>query len=164
MIKTIIVDDEEHCTDSLMRLINASGDALFVVAKCTSVRQAKDAIVTLNPDVVFLDVHLENETGFELLEQLPKIDFELIFTTAFDTYAVEAFRFSALDYLLKPIAASDFATTITKIKQKIGLKDTAKKLEILFHNFEERTDGLKKIAVPTVDGITFLSILDIEVI
>ncbi len=160
-MKAIIVDDEQHCIDHLLRLIeNLQGD-VEVIASCSSVGQAKEAIAKINPDVVFLDVHLQDETGFDLLRQLHSIDFEIVFTTAYDAYAVDAFRFSAIDYLLKPITPSDFERAVSKMRKKIGLRDTAKKLEVLFHNFQKRTNGLNKIAVPTIDGITFLPVSEI---
>ena len=109
----------------------------------------------------FLDVHLQGDTGFNLLSQLSVIDFEVVFTTAFDTHAVEAFRFSALDYLLKPIDKDEFGNTIERLKEKDGLKDASKKLEVLFHNFENKVGRLKKLAVPTLEGLTFINVDEI---
>ncbi len=157
MLKAIIVDDEQHCIDHIIRLIESVEDDIQIISQCRTVHEALKNIPTTKPDVVFLDVHLNEETAFDLLEQLTTIDFEIVFTTAFDAYAVDAFKFSAIDYLLKPVAQDDFERALAKIKEKAGLKDTSKRLEVLLHNFKEQS-GLKKIAVPTIDGISFHSI------
>lgn len=157
MLKAIIVDDEKHCIDHIIRLIDAVEDDIKVLFQCSTVNDALQAIAAKKPDVVFLDVHLNEETAFDLLEQLTTIDFEIVFTTAFDSYAVNAFKFSAVDYLLKPVALDDFEQALNKIQEKVGLKDTSKQLEVLLHNFKEQA-GLKKIAIPNVDGIIYYSI------
>lgn len=157
MLKAVIVDDEKHCIDHIIRLIDSVEDDIQVLSICTTVNEALKAISKTKPDIVFLDVHLHEETAFDLLEKLTTIDFEIVFTTAFDSYAVNAFKFSAIDYLLKPVDPSDFERALTKIKEKVGLKDTSNRLEVLLHNFKEQA-GLKKIAVPTIDGISYHSI------
>mgnify|MGYP000344936588 CR=1 FL=1 len=118
MIKAIIVDDEQHCIDRVVNLLNEYADRIVLAASCNTVDSALKTIADLNPDVVFLDVHLQGETGFDFLAKLTNVDFEIVFTTAFDSYAVEAFRFSALDYLLKPVDKDEFARAIEKIEKK----------------------------------------------
>ncbi len=161
MLKALIVDDEQHCIDKLSKLLVNYSDILSIEGSYTEIQKAKEAIGIIEPDVVFLDVHLHEHTGFDLLKQLPKINFEVVFTTAYDTYAVEAFRFSALDYLLKPIDDIEFSETIQKIKEKVGQKETEKKLEVLFHNFEHKVTETKKMAIPTFKGLTFVKIDEI---
>ncbi len=160
MLKTIIIDDEQHCVDRITKLLSKYNNDLDIIKICTNVDDAKAAIESIKPDVIFLDVHLHEQTGFDLLKQLSNINFEIIFTTAYDTYAVDAFKFSALDYLLKPIDEEDFQLTIEKLKKKASLKDVSKKVEVLFHNLEDKTQ-LKKIAVPTLEGLTFINVTDI---
>lgn len=162
MLKAIVVDDEQHCVDRLIKLLSYYKEEIKLVAHCYSLEEAKNKIESVSPDIVFLDVHLNEETGFDLLAQLKDINFEVIFTTAFDTYAVEAFRFSALDYLLKPVDEEEFKKTIQKIKEKENLKDTSKKLEVLFHNFENKVGRLKKVAIPTLEGLILLVVDDIQ--
>ena len=161
MLKTIIIDDEQHCIDRIQKLLSKHSVTINIVNVCSNVDDAKEKIERLNPDVIFLDVHLREETGFDLLKQLSNIDFEIIFTTAYDSYAVEAFKFSALDYLLKPIDEDELQLTIEKLKKKTSLKDVSKKVEVLFHNLEDKTAQVKKIAVPTIEGLTFIKIIDI---
>lgn len=158
MLKAIIVDDEQHCIDRLVELLSDYKDRIQLVASCRTVKEAKGSIESMMPDIVFLDVHLNNVTGFDLLGQLTTNNFELVFTTAYDTYAVEAFRFSALDYLLKPVDKEEFYKTILKIEEKQGLKDTSKKLEVLFHNFENKLARSKKVAIPTLEGLILIEV------
>jgi two-component system LytT family response regulator len=161
MLKTIIIDDEQHCVDRISKLLCKYNNTLEVVKICTNLDNAKTAINSIKPDVIFLDVHLHKETGFDLLKQLSNIDFEIVFTTAYDSYAVDAFKFSALDYLLKPIDEGDLYLTIEKLKKKTSLKDISKKVEVLFHNLEDKTTQFKKIAIPTLEGLSFIKVSDI---
>jgi two-component system LytT family response regulator len=160
MLKAIIIDDEQHCTDRLNTLLSKYS-SICLVGTCTTVKEATTAIESLRPDVIFLDVHLHEETAFDLLKQLSTIDFEIIFTTAFDSYAVDAFKFSALDYLLKPIDNEDFNNAIEKLQKKTTLKEVSKKVEVLIHNLEDKTEDLKKIAISTPDGLTFVEVASI---
>lgn len=161
MIKAILVDDEKHCISRLEMLLDVHKSKMQIVAVCSSVSEAKEAIVKYAPNVVFLDVELQNETSFDLLLQLPTINFEIIFTTAHNKYAVDAFRFSALDYLLKPIDQSDLNNAMSKLEQNVSLKDMAAKIEVLFHNLEQK-DGLpRKITIPTQEGLTVVQSSDI---
>ncbi len=161
MLKTIIIDDEQHCVDRISKLLSKYNNTINIVEICTNLEDAKTAIESIEPDVIFLDVHLHEETGFDLLKQLSKIDFEIIFTTAYDSYAVDAFKFSALDYLLKPLDEDDLYLTIDKLKKKASFKDISKKVEVLFHNLEDKTTQFKKIAVPTLEGLTFIKVTEI---
>lgn len=161
MLKAIIVDDEQHCTDRLTKLLTKYSDTLMITASCSDFDMAKEAIERLKPDIVFLDIQLHDKTGFDLLAQLVKVNFEIVFTTAYDTYAVEAFRFSALDYLLKPLDEDEFEETIQKIIEKTDQKETSKKLETLFYNFEHKVNGKKKLAIPTLDGHSFIKVDEI---
>ncbi|WP_298487203.1 LytTR family DNA-binding domain-containing protein [uncultured Maribacter sp.] len=162
MMRAIIVDDEQHCIDRLLKLLLKYVNSITVVKVVTTVEEAKISIEEELPDVVFLDVQIYEQTGFDLLRQLSAINFEIIFTTAYNNYAIEAFKFSALDYLLKPIDKEEFGKAIEKLKQKSSLKELSKKMEVLFHNLEEKQNsGLRKIAVPTVEGLTLVDVLNI---
>src|SRR5690606_1368202 len=104
MIDAIIIDDEEHCIQRLSKLLSGHcADLVAVRAHCNTVQEGIKRINEIKPSLVFLDVMLNNETGFDLLREIPEVNFEVIFITAHDKYAIEAFRFSALDYLLKPV-------------------------------------------------------------
>jgi len=126
-----------------------------------SVNGALIGIKELKPDLVFLDVQLHEQTGFDLLEQIPNIDFEVIFTTAYDNYAIKAFKFSALDYLLKPIDPDDLLQAVNKFQKVSQQHDLSEKFNTLFHNLKNTNGTSKKITVPTSKGLMFLTVNDI---
>src|SRR5688500_15797348 len=103
MIRTIIVDDENYCCETLVVLLNTYCPDVEVIDICHNGAVALESIVQHQPDLLFLDIEMPQMNGFQLLEKLPKVNFELIFTTSYDQYAIKAIRFSALDYLLKPV-------------------------------------------------------------
>lgn len=155
MIKAIIIDDEQHCIDRIKTLLLPYKKSILKVESYTTVESGIKGIENLKPDVVFLDVQIHNKTGFDVLKAISFPTFEVIFTTAFDTFAVQAFKFSAVDYLLKPIDEEDFNQAIEKLNVKIQAKDFSKKVTTLLSNFS-KTDIQKKITVPTSDGLVFL--------
>ena len=161
MLKAIIVDDEQHCIDRLERLLRSSAHDIQMIAYCKTIDEAKKEIAKIAPDILFLDVQLGNATGFDLLSQLDNIDFEVIFTTSYDKYALKAFKFSALDYLLKPIDNTVLDHALQKLRQQKNLKETSQKIDILFHNFKESNATSKRIAIPTVEGFTMLDTKEI---
>jgi two-component system LytT family response regulator len=161
MIKAIIIEDEQHCIDRLRGLLAAHADGVELLGAFTSVEEGAAAIKRLYPDVVFLDVELHDKTGFDLVRELREIHFDVIFTTAFDKYAVQAFRFSAIDYLLKPIDPDDLLQAIEKLKEKKSKEEMAQKLDVLFHNLKSIEGASKKISIPTINGYVFLKVSDI---
>lgn len=162
MIDAIIIDDEEHCIQRLTKLLNEHcADFVAVRAHCNTLQEGINRINEIKPTVVFLDVMLNNETAFDLLKQLPEINFEIIFITAHDKYAIEAFRFSALDYLLKPVDPDELVTAVNKLGKKISANETAQKLDTLFKNLSAQQHMQKRIAVAGVSGTDFIQIGDI---
>nr|WP_293299950.1 LytTR family DNA-binding domain-containing protein [Allomuricauda sp.] len=161
MLKAIIVDDEQHCINRLEELLQEHKEEIQIVSCCKTLEEAKRQIGNLGPDILFLDVHLGDVTGFDLLSQLDHIDFELIFTTSFDSYALQAFKFSALDYLLKPIDKDDLKEAVKRVQQSKKLKETSQKIDVLFHNFKDGAGTSKRIAVPTMDGFAMVDVKDI---
>lgn len=157
MLKAIIVDDEQHCIDHLTALLQKHRDFIELTGASKSLEEAAAFLKQHQVDVVFLDIHLGSQSGFELLKDRTQLDFEVIFTTAFDQYAVEAFRWSALDYLLKPVVAEEFESSIVRLKDRRDLADMTRKIEVLFHNFESKLSPSKKIAIPTLEGLVFLN-------
>jgi len=103
MLRALIIDDEVHMRETLVILLELHCPNVIVVGQASGVATGKSAIQEFHPDLVFLDIQMKDGTGFDLLYQLPSIDFKVIFVTAFDQYAVQAFRCSAVDYLLKPV-------------------------------------------------------------
>jgi two-component system LytT family response regulator len=162
MIRTIVIDDEQHCIDRLSRLLDEQySSTIEIVGAFERFEDGITAIKKLEPDLVFLDVQLQNKTGFDLLQQMNKISFEVIFTTAHEKYAVQAFKFSAIDYLLKPVDADDLKLAVNKLQQKISKEEVSRKFEALFHNLKNIQNSSKRITVPTVKGFEFLQVNDI---
>ncbi len=159
MINAVILDDEQHCVNLLENLINSSGE-IILLASYTNAEQALKEMQNNSPDVLFLDIQLGNQSGFDFLQKINKVDFEIIFTTAFSEYAIQAFRLSAVDYLLKPIDEKDFHDAIVKLKKRRNQSAISQQLDILFHNLEENTSS-KKIHVSTQDSILFIDLEDI---
>lgn len=161
MIKAIIVDDEQHCINRLEEMLhNFCRQTVQLVGAFDTVEKAITGISELKPDLVFLDVQLHEKTGFDLLSQLPEINFEVIFVTAYDNYAIKAFKFSAVDYLLKPIDPDDLLQAINKLQRVMQQHELTDKFQTLLNNFKTN-NAARKITVPTSKGLVFLSIDDI---
>ncbi len=116
MIKAILIDDEVHCIDTLSILLADYCPEVEIMEKCLSPKKGLEAIENLQPDLVFLDIEMPMMNGFELLEQFKQIPFSVVFTTSYDQYAIKAIRFSALDYLLKPIDPKELIAAVHKVQ------------------------------------------------
>lgn len=162
MIKAIIVDDERKFIDSLNEMINENfRDRMQVIAKSKSVKEAVHAIKIYDPDLVFLDIEMPPGNGFQVLEQIENKKFEVIFTTAYDQYAIKAIRFSALDFLLKPFGVQDLTEALKRYDEKMLTEKTQKQYEVLLYNIKSVSDSQKKIALPTLNGFAVVSLGDI---
>ena len=132
-----------------------------VIAVCKNNEEAKSAIENLDPDLVLSDVELQGETVFTMLQQLSNINFEIIFTTGYDRYAIQAIKFSALDYLLKPFSKEDLSEAINHYQQKQNKKQSSQQFDALFHNLKHFQKDLKKITLPTSNGLTVYPVKEI---
>ena len=151
MIRTIIIDDELHCLKTMNILINDFCPEITVVDRCTSGEKALESIENLKPDLIFLDIEMPSMNGFELLEHFNQIPFSLIFTTGYDQYALKAIRFSALDYLLKPVNSKELIAAVHKVQiQKHP--PSAEQFDMLLGHMQNRDGLFTKIAVPTAEG------------
>lgn len=119
-IKTIIIDDEAHCIESLSLDLEKYCPDIEIVHKTASSKDGLTAIKKLKPDLVFLDIEMPWMNGFEMLELLHPFTFEVIFVTAFDSYAIDAFKVSAIDYLMKPVDKEDLIRSVEKVKQRLS--------------------------------------------
>lgn len=157
MLKAIVVDDEPNCSESLCTLLRRYCPEVEVAAICDSGVAALKEIQSLNPQLVFLDIEMPHMNGFELIERLPAIDFELIFTTSYDQYAIKAIKVSALDYLLKPIDREELKKAVQKVlhRQKSPL---SQQLEILLQELHQPAHTNLKIAIPTVEGLQMINV------
>ncbi len=159
-LKAIIIDDEPDCCESLAILLERFCPEVTISAICNSGMQAISAIQEIQPHLVFLDIEMPYMNGFELLEKLPAIDFELIFTTSYDQYAIKAFRFSALDYLLKPIVREDLQKAVSKAVSR-AKSPLPQQLEILLQKINQTTNPIQRIALPTMDGLQLVPVSSI---
>ncbi|MDZ4750685.1 MAG: LytTR family DNA-binding domain-containing protein [Flavobacteriales bacterium] len=157
----IIVDDEKHPRELLADLLVTHFPEIEIRAHCTSADEATKAIEIHSPELVFLDVEMPGKTGFQLLEALPEISFEIIFTTSYSKYAVDAFKVSALDYLLKPVEINELREAIGKFKARLALHHSHQQIENLLMNIRSTNDDTQKIALPTSNGYLFVRIADI---
>ena len=160
MLNCIIVDDELKSRESLKILIEDFCEGVTVKALCQNISEAIDAIDSYKPDVVFLDIQLQRETGFDLLNQIKSVDFEVVFTTAFSEYAIKAFKYSAIDYLLKPIDIGELRISLSKVDKKSS-RAVGDRLQQLLHNLRAGPSENYKLALPTTDGLLFVKVGEI---
>jgi two-component system LytT family response regulator len=156
MITTIIVDDEPDCCESMVMLLERYCPEVKVLDICYSAETAMQSIQEHEPQILFLDIEMPFMNGFELLEKLGQINFELIFTTSYDQYAIKAIRFSALDYLLKPIDREELQKAVQKAAQR-NKHPLPQQLDILLQKLRNPTIPIKKIAIPTMEGFQLLA-------
>ena len=160
MLKAIIIDDEPDCCESLAILLERFCPEVKVSAICYSGDKALAAIQDIKPQLVFLDIEMPYMNGFELLEKLPAIDFELVFTTSYDQYAIKAFRFSALDYLLKPIEREELQKAVKKVVSRTQ-SPLPQQLEILLQKINQTSNPIQRIALPTMEGLRLVPVSSI---
>ena len=151
MIKAIVIDDEGHCLETLNILLKESCPQVQLLELCRSAKNGLEAIEKFKPDLVFLDIEMPMMNGFELLEQFTEIPFAIIFTTSYDQYAIKAIRFSALDYLLKPIDPAELKNAVKKVEEQRHLP-MAEQFQMLLKQINDKNKSFNKIAVPTSDG------------
>jgi two-component system LytT family response regulator len=157
MIKTIIIDDEPDSTELLHLQLTNNCPPIEVLGKYTSSVAGLKAVEKLEPDLVFLDIEMPVMNGFELLEKVSNLNFTVIFITAYDQFALKAFRFNALDYLVKPVETEDLVNAVAKAEKNIRtypsqLSNVQKQL---------RGEPLTKIAVPDHHGVMFIDLAEI---
>ena len=157
MIKAVIVDDEPNCCKTLAALLERWCPDVEVIAICKNGVEALVSIREFSPDLVFLDLEMPKMNGFAMLEQLPSINFHLIFTTSYDQYALRAFRLSAIDYLLKPIDNEELQKAVQKVMQR-SQAPLPQQLEILLQKIHQPTSSINKIALPTMEGLQMIPI------
>lgn len=160
MLRTVLIDDEPNAIGLLSLLLSQYCPQIAVVASCTDSREGVQAIKTHKPDVVFLDIEMPQLNGFQVLEAVADESFSLVFVTAYDKFALKAFRYSALDYLLKPINVQELQQTIARIEQQH--KPQPAQVETLRQQWTAPQNTLpNKIALPYQNGVMFVEVSDI---
>jgi two-component system LytT family response regulator len=160
MLKTIIIDDQEFCTEIIRDMLIEDSPEVEICAICNSGKAGVKAIEKHRPDLVILDVEMPEMTGFEMLHKIKDPEFEVIFTTSFDKYSIQAIRFSAMDYLLKPVIPHELRTAIERVVKKKEV-NIGKKMHALFRNLTENKRPLNQVALPASDGLIFIAVGDI---
>lgn len=164
MIKAIIIDDEKKAVHSLILLLNEYCPEIEIIGTAHSAADGIKEIRLYNPDLVFLDVEMPHASGFDLLESLPERKFDVIFITAYNDFAIRAFKFSAVDYILKPIDIQELIDAVKKVTDKRSKQsDVFPDYKILLENIKNPVP--KKIAVPTGDSLEYIdthNIISIE--
>jgi two-component system, LytTR family, response regulator len=161
MARALIIDDEPKNVRILRNLLEEFCPDISVVGEAGDVQSALTAIRHHKPDVVFLDIEMPYGNAFDLLDKLVPIDFEVIFITAFDTYTLKAFKYSALDYLLKPVDIEELRAAVKRATDKVAGKNINHQLANLLGNLKNNQLGLQKIALPSTDGMVFVNMDDI---
>ncbi|GAO42539.1 LytR/AlgR family response regulator transcription factor [Flavihumibacter petaseus] len=157
MNSAILVDDEPYCCEALQLLIERYCPEITVTHICHSGKEALRVIHEKPPDILFLDIEMPQMNGFELLKRIGDFNFHLIFTTSFDQYAIKAIRFSALDYLLKPIDRDELQAAVKKCVQARP-HNALDQLDILLKNLHPHSMPFYKIALPTLEGLQMIAV------
>src|SRR6266487_930396 len=157
MLNAIIVDDEAHSYKTLDAMLKRYCPEVNVLATCTNGADALKAIRELNPDLVFLDVEMPKMNGFEMLEELSSVNFHLIFVTSYDAYALKAIRFSAIDYLLKPVDREELQRAVQKVVKRMETP-LPEQLKIILEKIQHPSASSNKIALPTMEGLQMISV------
>ena len=161
MIKAIVVEDEKMSRETLHRLLEKYCPTVEVVADADGYRKGVEEIRKHNPDVVFLDIQMPDGSGFRLLDELKEISFEVIFTTAFDQFAIKAIKYSALDYLLKPIIPQDLVEAVERVEKKKEENARKRMLETSPESMRLQEERNPKIVLSTSEMIHVIRVDDI---
>ncbi len=161
MIDAIIIDDEEDGRKAVAMAVARYAPDINIVAICETPSEGIDAVRRYQPQLLFLDIQMPEMSGFEVLSNLKPIRFEVIFVSAYDKHALKAIKFSALDYLLKPIDPEELITAIEKLRKKLTQKPDEKAYLSFLHNMQFQNQGMRRIAVPGIHDIRFYEVDDI---
>jgi two-component system, LytTR family, response regulator len=161
MIKTIIIEDEKQSREVLQLMLENYPDIIELVDCCDTPLKGIESIQRYAPHLVFLDIEMPRMNGFQMLKKLETINFDVVFTTAYDKYAINAIKISALDYLLKPIDKEELSAAIQKCIHNVEQKYTRDKMDILFKNLTQHNALDRTITLTSVDGIRFIKMKDI---
>mgnify|MGYP003108852647 CR=1 FL=1 len=165
MIHAILIDDDKNLREGMKKLLALFAPNIKIIGEADSVATGVEAMDTLQPQVVFLDIQLNDGTGFDILEKVAEkneaINSNIVFITAHEQYAIKAFRFSALDFLLKPVDPEELQKVIEKIESVVEKKNDFSHIDLLLENIRKNVDNFKRIALSTSDGIHLFDISDI---
>lgn len=161
MIRTVIVDDETDSIRVLQKLLDAFCPQVEIVGIADGVETALAVIRDTIPDLLLLDIEMSQGNAFDLLNQLQPQVFQVIFVTAFDNYAIRAFKYSAVDYLLKPVDIDDLRDAIGRVRERPRQQDLTQQMMVLLSNMGVLQSSQQKMAIPTITGLQFVTLQDI---
>jgi len=162
MVRTILIDDEPRGLNTLRSLLREYCPELKVVAECTDADSAKEKIEILEPQLIFLDISLPGKTGFDLLAELERINFEIIFVTAHNQYTLQAFRYSAIDYLMKPIDEDLLTDAVKRAVKRISVSSINENIRTLLYNLQKpKSRQEMKLCIPSLQGFQVVELKDI---
>jgi len=161
MFKALIIDDVDNSRLTLAQDLEKYCPQIRIIGEADSVKSAIAAISEKKPDVIFLDIQLGDGLGFEILEKLGNFDFQIIFTTALDAYGIKAIKFSALDYLLKPIDPDELVAAVNKLEKKNKTNSIKDSINLLLDNIRDIHPGNKRIALNSADKVHMVYVNDI---
>lgn len=154
MIKVIVTDDESHCVETMQMLLKEYCPEVTIIHTCRNALETLEAINKTPPDLLFLDIEMPGMNGFQMLEKLPAIPFPIVFTTGYDQYAIKTIKFSALDYLLKPVDPEELIIAVKKVAER--RLPFAEQFQLLMDHTLQKNHQFKKIAIPTFDGFELI--------
>jgi two-component system LytT family response regulator len=165
MITALLIDDDVNLRLGMRGMLQRYAPDFHVVGEAESVASGMDALELVQPQVLFLDIQMADGSGFDLLEKMAdrfgQIATQVVFITAHQEYAIKAFRFSALDFLLKPVDPTDLQEVIEKIRLSVQKNNGFAHLDLLLENIRKKVDNFKRIALSTAEGIHLIEIKDI---
>lgn len=165
MITALLIDDDDNLRNGMKSLLSRYAPEIQIVGEANSVKTGVETMAILQPQVVFLDIQMADGTGFDVLEQIAqrngKSTAHIVFITAHEQYAIKAFRFSALDFLLKPVDPDELQIVVEKIKNVLVKNDDYSHIDLLLENIRKKVDNFKRIALSNSDGIHLFEVSDI---
>lgn len=161
LMNALIVENEEKNVRVLQSLLSLYCPQVTVLNIAKSVREAKEMIVELNPELVFMDIELDDGLAFDILKDITERNFELIFTTAYDHYAIKAIKYAAIDYLLKPISPEVLQDAVKRAGENRARSSMGRQIDLLLKSFHQIKDDTRRIALPTLEGYEFIELNDI---
>lgn len=165
MITAVLIDDDVNLREGMKGLLSLYAPDITIIGEADSVETGVEILNELHPQIVFLGIQMNDGTGFDLLEKLAeingKVNTHIVFVTAYEHYAIKAFRFSALDFLLKPVGPDELEKVISKIRNVLEKDNDYSHIDLLLENIRKKADNFKRIALSNSDGIHLLDINDI---
>jgi two-component system LytT family response regulator len=161
MIRTVLIDDETDSIRVLQKLLETYCPQVEVVGTADGVETGLEVIQATRPDLLFLDIEMTQGNAFDLLNRLQPMTFQIIFVTAFDNYAIRAFKYSAVDYLLKPVDIDELVGAVRRVTERSQQRNIVDQMQVFLENMGTYSLAQQKMAVPTVDGLIFINLREV---